>query len=155
MLFHTTVLSVHSPFVVVAALEVQDWLSELYSTFPDDTVPVPKMKPIPDRFDEAQTPRVAPSTPAANQSGKQGSSHASPPPPPGYLGGGTASPSPVRPGSAAFDKQAGDNWVRRSGMLSKRNATGFRNWKKVLFTLGRTKLSWITGASRRADLFVH
>lgn len=114
-------------------LEVQDWLQDLLAGMSEDTVPLPPLKKVPGNFDVVESPR-----PVVN--GTVG----------GAAGAGVtandcdnaanriAKTTPSRLLSVAFEK---DNLIRRTGTLSKRNATGLRNWKKMVFTLHRSKLS--------------
>jgi hypothetical protein len=98
-----------------------------------------KQIPVADNFGEIteSTPggSLSPTPRTKDPSGKATDTA---PPLPQFTGEPRPSVSPARPLSVAFEK---DNLIRRTGVLSKRNATGLRNWKKVVFTLHRTKLS--------------
>ena len=127
--------------------EVVDWLQDLLANYPADTVPLPPMRDCPPGFDNSSTTNASvtssklseysPTISKANSSSKIST--------PTQLfknpltqstnSIGTPLTPTTDPGTGAMER------VRRVGVLHKRNATGFRNWKKVEFTLYTTRLS--------------
>lgn len=113
-------------------LEVQDWLQDLLAGMPDDTVPLPPLKEVPGNFDVVESPRAVVNGIGGNGGTGVGANDSD------NAANRITKTAPSRLLSVSVEQ---DNLIRRTGTLSKRNATGLRNWKKLVFTLHRSKLS--------------
>ena len=106
-------------------LEVQDWVQDLYQSVPPDTVDVPIMNEVPEGFGGTEVPAKTRTSSSPDRTS------------------GARLLSKDSTSQRTLFNNFSSDFIRRTGLLSKRNATGFRNWKKVLFTLHKTKLSYV------------